>query len=448
MIRNPLANEKGVALLVALGAFVIISILGAASLTVASGSINQTIWDRSSNQAFNLAEGGFNWAVAKARQETLSAGTYTVKLTNGEASVTVEQLNPYLFNVKSVGAQPSLAAPKARRAVEGKITALNPYGVMLATSAGGTWLGSTKVYGPLYVYDLLQLEGNGAVFTGPLFIKNNPKTADKTGDLVMIGNSSSVGTASEPIYAFIDGAYPSNNSNLHTVAIYSDVPELDMPVITSSEADMVAQRARADLVIDTAADKADLSIPPNGNFQNRAPDLGLIIDKDTADQTYGSYPGGPYLKWTKATKTLEIKGTVFVDGLVTIGNSAGGALANQIIYEGKGTIIANGDIQFYSRFLTSPGSDFPAQSGIGFITGYEATINTKNDDHVYALIYAYTRITFTNKTFFRGGLMTKETRMLDNPTISMEPQIYLNIPPGMPEVQTSTSVTGWREVKP
>jgi hypothetical protein len=429
MTRNPLANEKGVALLVALGAFVLVSVLGVASLTVAGGSINQTVWDRSSNQAFNLAEGGFNWAVAKAREEppTLAAGTYNLKLTNGEALVTVEDVGGmgYIFRVKSVGGQPNLTEPKARRAVEGHITAINPYNVLLATSAAGTILGSAVIDGPLYVYDILELSGNGAVLTGPLFIKNNPATAEYTGDLVLKSSGPTIGKSDKKIYAFIDGRIevPQPSSQLHTHAIYTDVPDLNMPVINGDNIE--GQKNDAHLVINQP----------------------LMLNKNVASAEWGSATGPGHLKWTGGNSPkLEVKGKIYVEGLVRLGGT-GNEKTDDIEFAGKGTMVANGFIQIHSPLV--PKTSFPDVDIVGLVSPYQVTIeNLGPSDKVYASLYGYEKIYFDKPMEFFGSLMTKELDIKSNPKLHMHPDVAENLPAGMPEVPTSTTITGWREVKP
>ncbi len=252
MRKATFGNERGVALLVALGTMAIISVLGIAALTVASGSIDLTVWDMSSNKAFQVAEGGFNQALARAREGTLiDGGDFTAHFPNGEASVTVTGVNSFIYVIKSVGAHPNLAEPKARRAVQATIVSIDPEKVFFADSAQGVVLGSATFDGPLYVRDELALSGNGRFYSGPLFIKDAPATLSPTGDLDMAG-SAEVGTAGSPIILFVDGTYPAANPNLHADAIFTDVPDLEMPVITGD--DLQDLRDAADVVIDNDND--------------------------------------------------------------------------------------------------------------------------------------------------------------------------------------------------
>ncbi len=433
MMSRILKTESGAALLITLGALAIVSILGAAAITVAGGSLNLTAWDKSTHQAFNVAEAGFDQALARARNDTLD-GDFTTTLENGEASVTVTKLAEFIYYVKSVGAHPSFSDPKARRAVEGKITAIGSYNVMFADGAAGTILGSAEIIGPLYVRDFLSMNGFGQINGGPLFIKDNPVTSDHTGDLEMQG-SAFVGSPADPIYAFIDGTYPPPNPNFNTIAVYSDVPELEMPIISDSIEDMNEQRGFADLVID------DDGVTNGSN--------PLSLTKNTPAVTYGSYPAGPYLKWEitgQLTRVLRTKGIIFVDGSVEMGENK----INQIKYSGKGTIIANGPIAVSSELEPEVISEFPDTTVIGLVTGSEVDLDpNKSMDTIYALIYARDRVNFLRYFDFYGCVMTDILDVQQNPTLHITTDLSAwDLPPGMPKIEASTVVTDWREVAP
>ncbi len=433
MMSRILKTESGAALLITLGALAIVSILGAAAITVAGGSLNLTEWDKSTHQAFNVAEAGFDQAIARARNGTLD-GDFTTTLANGEASVTVTTLTDFIYYIKSVGAHPSLSDPQARRAVEGKVTAISSYNVMFADGAAGVILGSATLDGPLYTRDHLTLNGFGQITGGPLFIKDNPATSDHTGDLELQGNAF-VGTAADPIYAFIDGTYPPPNPNFNTIAIYSDVPDINMPVVSDSLEDMNEQRGLADLVID------DDGVTNGSN--------PLVWDKNAPAVTYGVYPAGPYLKWEIVPgnkRILRIEGIVFVDGAVSLGENRIG----QIEYTGKGTIIANGPIAVNSELQPTILSEFPDTSALGLVTGSQIDFSpNKTSDSIYALAYAREQVNFTRQFDFYGCVMTDIMDVRLNPHLHITTDLSeWDLPPGMPEIDASTVVTDWREVAP
>lgn len=434
-----LREERGAALLVALGVFVIVSVLGITVLTTAGGSLNLTMHDRASNQAFHLAEAGFNRAVYQARANSITTGTVVLQFDHGEASVTVAGITSFLWNVKSVGIMPYQSGLTTRRAVEGKVLALNPYNMFFVSGGMSDQVeGNAQINGAFYVRDLLELSGSGAgagtISGGPLFIKDNPGTPTPTGDLQMSGNAQ-VGSPGSPIYAFIDGTYQSNGQ-LYTTAIYSDVPELTMPQITN--ADMGYYRDNvATLIIDN-----DTTVPPNGNRD-------LILDRNAADQTYGNWPTDNYLRWDisadRRTATLYIDGTVFVDGKLKLGDNN----MTRIDFAGRGTIYANGEIAIDTELVPDGGAaTFPVTNRLGLVTPNEADLDPKAGDTIYAVIYAREEIEYDKAMTFYGTGLTNKMDFNANPTLNIVAGLAGNMPPGMPEIQTQTAITDWREVKP
>jgi hypothetical protein len=427
-MKRIIKNESGAALIIAITTLAIVTLLGAGALMLANGTLNQTVWDRSSNQAFQAAEAGFDQAMARIRNGQ-STDDFTAQLKTGEAQVTITKINIFMYKVRSVGAQPSLAKPKARRAVEAVIMHLDPKDVFFADACQGTVIGSTTFDGPLYVRDRMEVSGNSALTGGPFFIKDDPATVGDTGDLYLDG-SSSMGTAANPIYLFIDGALD-DQGDLYTQEIFTDVPDLKMPIIN---ADMMgAKRDEADLVIDS-----DPGVPPNGLTP-------LVFDKNTADATWGTYPTGPYLKWTKSTKTLEIDGQIFLDGNLAFGSNQ----VAKVTYAGRGTITANGNIAINSEFAPNPSSNWPDTDAFGLVTPYDIDVNGKTGNEVYGVLYAYGTITMKKQIQFYGNVTASTLDFDNNPHVHVATQLDdSNMPPGMPEIEAMTSISGWREVQP
>ncbi len=438
-MKQVLRNEGGVALITALMTLAVVSLLGAAALTIAGGTINQTTWDRSSNQAFAIAEAGFDQAVARIRNENLEA-SFTAQLLNGEAEVTITQINMMMYRVRSVGAQPSLASPKARRAIQAVIIHLDPKDIFFADSAQGTLLGSTTFDGPLYVRDELRASGNSVFTTGPFFVKDDPATLNPTGDLTLEG-SDQMGTVAEPVYLFVAGSYDPNFSGLHAEEVFSVVPDLTMPIINIDA--MPGERASADLVLDDDGITNGTFVWPPYSGNGPMP-TGVVFDQSTPDLTTGTVGDG-YLKWTKATKTLVIDGKVFIDGNVTFD-----VMASSITYEGQGTIVANGNIAIRSEFMPAdPASDWPETDAIGLVTPYEIDMTAKPGDDIYAFTYAYEKITFDKPFNFYGNATSQALVTISNPRITVQMNVDKDdMPPGMPEMDAFTTVTGWKEVQP
>ncbi len=421
-----IGRQDGAALVLALTTMFIVSMLGAAALSVAGGTINQTVWDRSSNQAFHIAEAGFDRAVAQIRNEEGGTG-FTTQLLTGEAAVTITNLNQFIYRIRSVGAVPSLADPKARRAVEAIVLHINPAEIFFADTPQGTVLGRTTFEGPLYVRDMLLANGDASFDGGPFFVKDDPATddpGDPTGDLDL-GGSGSMGVDA-PVYLFMDGRVVDTDPITVNDEIFTDVPDLQMPLVVESD-----ERVDAELVIDS-----------DGNTNGSDP---IVITKNTASFEEGSYPGGPYLKWTKSEKKLEIDGKIFLDGAFEIGNNQ----LKEVTYEGRGTIFSTGDISIGGGFAPSPTTDFPEDDAFGLVTNGEMMIKANSGYNISAILYAYTKLTMRNQIEFYGTASTKLLNFDNNPQVHVESQLNKgNMPPGIPEMEAMTTISGWREVAP
>lgn len=447
MFRN-LRDEQGGALIVALLMMSIMMLLGVAMMASAQDSVVRTVWDRSSSQSFHAAEAGFDQVMFMARSSNLTAGaTITGKTRDAEYQVTVTGMtsggaDEFLFEIKSTGAAPNFADPKAKRAIKSRVAALSPYSMFFASvSAGETIEGNATINGAFYTRDLFSLAGTGASagkFTGgPLFVKDLAGTSSPTGDLNLQGNAQ-VGSAADPVYLFIDGQITGNTSNVYSKGTYSDVPDLNFPVVTISDI-VNTYRPLADEVIDTDLSKVGTT------------DLTLNADKKSQSYT-GDYtsPGGHLTyQWLDAQHTqalLTVNGTVYVDGDVKIGSHEGKAVTTY--FQGNGTIVAYGEVEIAGNFLPYVTGAFPAASDIGFITADEAEVEGKPGDTVYAVIYSSNELEFEHNVQFHGAALTQKMEFENNPSLFLDPNVAKHLPPNMPSPEAQVSVSGWKEVRP
>lgn len=446
-MKNILHDESGVALLVAVGVLAIISILGIAILTTAKGSIDQTVSDRSTNQAFGVAEAGFNDAVFKVRQNGLAAGTYRTTLKNGEAEIVITGSDS-IYKIRSTGAVPSLDATNARkRAIEGQVSSINAYDMIFSSGGGGNGAikinGNAEIWGQVYCSDKLDLGGaGGKIHDGPIYIKDNLGTPSPTGDLALSG-ASTIGAPGEEVLAYIDGSI-SGIDNLYASAIYSDVPDLTMPSVETS--DMPAYRAKAStsgvIIDDNCVTEGSEDLDLDGSVSS--------FTTETADGTY-------YLRWTVSgsgnnkTADLEINGTIFVDGNVSIGNN-NGSKDVRITYTGKGAIVSNGSFSVLSQLMPAgctPGATetFPSQNILGFVSPYTGLIHTKTDKYVYGTFYALNEFKIDKSMIFFGTAISRQQTISNTPKLHIIPT-SADLPDGMPAVEPLTTLTSWREVSP
>lgn len=440
-------DEQGVALVTALITLVIVSMLGAAALTLAGGTINQTVWDRSTNEAFHIAESGFDKAVARIKNGETNI-TFKTGIGSGEASVTVIS-NGMVHKIRSVGAQPSFASPRSRRAIEAVILHLDPSQVFFSNSFGtdkakGRLYGVASVQGPLYSRDAINMSGNSVLTGGPFFVKDDPATLSPTGDLVL-GGSSSMGTVGSPVYLFIDGDY-TPGSNLHTLEIFRDVPDLEMPVIDENA--MPAQRNGANLVIDDdGVNNGSMNSVINSTKASER-DLDTVEFTDNTDSTDIVSPDGlGRFKWDKASRTFTIRGKVFLDGDLQIVQGTGGT--KKAFYTGSGTLVVYGNIGLLCGLEPTVLADWPETSAFGFITPKVADFSATSGAQIYAVVYAYKQFKVVKQLTFRGLATSQEMSLDNNPTLIFENELTdATMPEGTPEFDPFTAISGWREVQP
>lgn len=430
-----LKDEQGSALIIALGVVVVLFVLGMAVAGSAENSILRTVWDRDSNQAFHTAEAGFNQAIYRVREGTLYPGTFTAKVSGGEYKVKVEGMtggaNEYLFNIKSIGASPNFAEAKAKRAVEARVAALNPYNMFfVSVSVGDVVVGNATINGPFYTRDYFELSGTGgpeAKFTGgPLFIKDNPSTSNYTGDLSLKGNAH-VGEDANPVYLFIDGRILSGASNVHSKGTFTDVPDLNFPTVTAQDL-QTTYKAKADEVI--------TNLPVVKGIRT------LTLNK--AGGNYTSPQKRLTLQWNGNNGLLIVDGTVYVDGYLKIGSNIG--VSTNIYFRGKGTLLVNGQVTLESNLL--PETTFPDPDALGIVSPYQAQVTPRSGESIYAILYARAGLSFEKDASFYGVGLTEKMEFKNNPDLYFVDGVGQNLPPNMPVAESQVSISGWNEVPP
>lgn len=452
-----LVNEQGIALIVAMSVLTIILILGVTIFVAAQSALNLTVWDRSSNEAFHAAEAGFNQAVYKARANQLQSGVTTVTLENVEYRLEVTETAAGLYKIVSTGASPNFASPKARRAIAATVQAFNPWqSFYVSLSAGGTIVGNASIEGPFYTTDIFSLSGTGfqaAKYTkGPLYIKDNPSTSDYTGDLKITGNGQ-VGEASEPITLFIEGRFLPNTevgNNLFYNEKYTEVPELDFPEIT-------IEKLRSDY-------KPKASQIWSGN---------LYFDDSLGGKNPPTYPTRVIdttsfdFYWRDNQKregllVFDSSATIYVTGNLRFGSNTGNTTT--IYFLGKGTFIVEGNVSFSGIVVPSAGgstkesnfspdyASFPLTNNLGIITPYTVDMESsggQNDtNRIYAALYGREKIWFKKQLNFYGASLTKQMQFDQNPSLHFVENLAKNLPPDMPQPQTTVSILSWKEVTP
>jgi hypothetical protein len=130
---------------------------------------------------------------------------------------------------------------------------------------------------------------------------------------------------------------------------------------------------------------------------------------------------------------LHINGTVFVDGDVTLGENG-----LDIFYEGKGTIIATGDINIYSKLKPVDGT-FPVVNILGIATPTSITMRTQNDPSssftspdIAIAAHSTVNTTIEQDIQYGGSLVSGLLTFRNNPDLYTENLLSQHLPPNMP----------------
>jgi hypothetical protein len=188
-----------------------------------------------------------------------------------------------------------------------------------------------------------------------------------------------------------------------------------------------------------------------------------VISAATPDFTY-SYPEGysyefadNYIDWVQASRTLTIKGIIWVDntdGLV-IGKERTGESEDEqtIIFNGKGTLVsANSaaDIFIHDHLLANV--TFPTADSLGLISAHDINVATGELDdnlNIMGAFYAENEITMAKQTELAGTFVSNYIDMGNQvPSIYQVPELINNIPPGMPGATITYFMhnSNWHEV--
>jgi hypothetical protein len=191
--------------------------------------------------------------------------------------------------------------------------------------------------------------------------------------------------------------------------------------------------------------------PPGGGT------TGVTIDANTA--SFGSGAEGDTkwddFAWNKATKTLHVNGTVFIDGPLTIANEG------VVMYKGNGTIVANGAIhlnvggfQPFGGLKTYGGLNhqiFPDETAVGSkqivgfvspteihitcLNGQTSTTEIGTDENIAGAFYCPAKVEFTGKFVLAGSIITNNMvgpGSTNNIQLRTSPNLREFVPKAMP----------------
>jgi hypothetical protein len=470
-----LKNQKGLALLSIIAIMMVLTVIsfGLSAVTLNDLNLSARILDRT--KALHVAEAGiqrFLWQLEKQGNNP-EPTSFTLETTEGKALVEAEKVTEsYLWEVTSLG-----TSGNAKRRI--KVTVLNLSYWDIFTGFGreeeeqglptrGNGLnGTASITGALYIYGNIQLSGNSLLEEGPIFIKE--------GSLVMQSASAQVGSPEQPVRLYIEPklSFPQiMNSqgepidpfnpqpyDLYVASIKRMVPEMpNFEFEPMSEYRAIAAVESTEIVEITypgIVNPREYKVIDNDDADNQS--FSLDISNNTQDFGLKDGEAQGDFAWDKALRHLYIEGTIYVDGDVEIGDKN-----ETIIYSGRGTIIANGEITIKGKLLPPSGEgSYPVLSednvlGLG---GFEIEIETqsnnsnpeKDDPDIAVALFAPESVEFEgNNISFVGNVITG---ILDfeegaNSHLFTHPDLSSYLPPSLPGSGTYLAlIANWREIK-
>ena len=145
---------------------------------------------------------------------------------------------------------------------------------------------------------------------------------------------------------------------------------------------------------------------------------------------------------------LTITGQVYVDTGNSLKFSKDGG-NKSIVYQGKGTILVDGDVDIQTDLMTS-GATYPATDIIGIMSSNNLSIGTNAGTDVMGLFYAENQIAIDKQVEIAGTIISNYYDMGTNvPSIFQVPTTMNNLPPGLVGTDNNVyvmRVISWRKI--
>jgi len=434
-------EERASVLIVAFIVGLAILIIGSIILFLVLSELKFVSHDEKEVKAFDVAEAG----ISKSIWELTVTGSlpdieYTVVTADGTAYVnSLMENNNFSWIITSRGVDDS----GVERTIEVEAFVFNVWGTMFSNTTlsthGGAVTGNASVTGPFYCKQDLELTGTTDMRVGPLFIRN--------GNLIFQSQSASVGTLAEPIDLFVTGNpidgqgnyyepyNGSNNSNLYVDTFSHSTPDISLPPLGASEIGTARNDAKYEST-SSCQKVLDIDNQTNSNSNLEITSYAVqsrnnIITNMLLDNAQGTEF---WLDYTDDDRyVLHINGTVFVDGNVILGENG-----LDIFYEGKGTIVATGDIDIYSKLKPVDGT-FPLVNILGVATPASIIMRTQNDPSssftspdIAIAAYSSVNTTIERDIQYRGSLVSGLLTFQNNPDLYTDGLLSQHLPPNMP----------------
>jgi hypothetical protein len=148
-----------------------------------------------------------------------------------------------------------------------------------------------------------------------------------------------------------------------------------------------------------------------------------------------------------ASGNLQISGVVYVTGNVNINSGQGGLSHTPITFDGRGTLVSQGNTYISTHVLSK--DMFPTNDVLGFISAHNIEIGGGSGDahlDVMGALFAQDQISNFKQNQLAGAMVSNYFQINNVPDLFYVPSIVDNLPPGMPGGNTAYTYT-YRIVK-
>ncbi len=468
---SPIRNDEGIALMIALGAVLLITVVAVGGFWLAQSTLGEAGRVQRENKAFQVASSGLDRELQVFRTSNMVNGVYTASGSTSDGTYDIWAQatgNPYEYRITSVGRSGTTSETVTQRFFFLSLWDMNiGAGPAEVLGGGRGFNGNASITGPFYTRGRMDWTSNATFEGGPLLIRD--------GALNVTG-SGTIGLA-KPIYLYATKGLMGNKaaSNVYLVdnEVHTSVPDIILPWIDadyltktwqlakSGSVDNVMGNVNRTLLNQEAVYEGAPSYPEGVPKAPGATEyykyIGPVSGPSALGQgttaltigstSFGRWPGNGYditsgkhddFAFDTTTGTLYLEGTVFVDGPVTFDTGVRR-------YVGNGTLVANGNVQILtnlpnSKLTPTHPVTYAAQNPspdncMGIVTPGNVTLGSKSVDSFYigAIFCNGTFGLYGTSTMFSGSALSG-TIYGDKPNIHIyqNPAISRCLPESMP----------------
>lgn len=491
MIKR-LGKDDGSALLIALLIMLMLTLIFAAAVTTSVTDIDIAKNQKERTLAFYTAEAGLQYAIGVLRTNFNELNNDTLEswinanpaIGDGNFSVGVSGTSPFKTLTSNGLNRDGEAIVQVT--VKRKKSPVNIWDNIIFAGTGqmgGVINGNVNLHGSVHILgdDLndgdvaMEMSGAGNVhnnysgitaalssrlppldtttFNGEIVSTLDAELRVKKGRVDISGTSNAgfpdVSGGSPPIKETLDGTYVSDGygGNQGESNVYSDNG-------ASEGYDVGDAINMPDLLNDPYTDpNTGVTYP---TYMNYLQSNALVISGNLTlkpGQTLASISNGFGSISMDASGNLQVSGIVFVTGDITIASGQGLMNHTPVIFDGKGTMVSQGDISLNTHVLSN--GTFPTDDVLGFIAADDINIGTGQGDahlNIMGAFFAADQITNQKQNQLAGAMVSNYFQVNNVPDMFHVPSIVDNLPPGMPgsetiNIYTYKIVNGtWREL--